>query len=101
MGRCFLLGACISFAACEHRDEAAIQALITEQVERNLATFEAKQLARCHREAMKEALIVADSIVMRRALAAKNSSNLKRPTKPIKPTVVLPVDNGPIAPLFQ
>jgi len=95
------MGACMVFIACEHRDEAAIQALILEQVEKNVAVFEAKRLARCHKEAMEEALIVADSIVIARAMAAKDTSSFKRPIKPKKPTMVLPVDNEPIAPLFQ
>lgn len=100
-GTCFLIVTCIGFVACEHRDEEAIQVLITEQVEKNIAAFEAKRFARCHKEAMEEALIVADSIVIARALAAKDTSNFKRPIKPRKPTVILPTDNGPVAPLFQ
>lgn len=100
-GKCLLIGICISFGACEHRDEEAIQTLIREQVEKNIASFEAKQLARCHKEAMEEALIVADSIVIARALAAKDTSSFKRPIKPQKPTVNLPIDDGPIAPLFD
>ncbi len=98
---CLLIGVCIGFGTCEQRDEEAIQTLIREQVEKNLAVFEAKQLARCHKEAMEEALIVADSIVIARALAAKDTSNFKRPIKPQKPTVNLPVGDGPIVPLFQ
>lgn len=100
-GKYFFTGICLVFIACEHRDEAAIQVLIMEQVEKNVSAFEAQQLARCHKEAMDEALLVADSIVIARALAAKDTSNFKRPIKPKKPIVTVPVDNGPIAPLFQ
>ena len=100
-GRYFLISACIGFVACEHRDEAAIQALIKEQVEKNIVTFETNQLARCHKEAMEEALVIADSIVMARAMAAKDTSRFKRPIKPKKPTMMLPVNNEPITPLFQ
>ncbi len=100
-GKCLFISICVSAVACEHRDEEAIQTVIREQVEKNLAVFEAKQLARCHKEAMEEALIVADSIVIARALAAKDTSNFMRPIKPQKPAVNLPVGDGPIAPLFQ
>ena len=50
---------------------------------------------------MDEALLIADSIVIARAMAAKDTSSFKRPIKPKKPTMVLPVNNEPIAPLFQ
>ncbi len=98
---CFLIGASIVFVACEHRDEEVIQAMILEQVENNITAVKSKRFARCYKEAMEEALVIADSIVIARAMAAKDTSSFKRPIKPEKPTMMLPATNEPIVPLFQ
>jgi len=87
--------------SCEQRDEAAVQTLIKERVAANIAQFENRQKQQCYKKAMQEAVLVADSIVLAQALAAKDTSQLFRPTKPLKPTVVIPKDDTPIAPLFK
>ena len=86
--------------SCEERDEAAVQALIAENIEQNLAQFQARQLARCHQEAMDEALLLADSLVLAMAMRPTDTSRLVKPVKPQKPMVKLPVDDTPLAPLF-
>jgi len=89
------------FISCEQRDEAAIQNLLQEQVAENIAIFKARQTARCHKEALEEAILVADSILIAHALSAKDTSRFVRPIKPIKPNVVLPTVTEPITPLFK
>ena len=91
---------CIVYS-CEQRDEAAVQALIKERVAANIAQFKNRQLQQCYEKAKKEAVLVADSIVIAQALAAKDTSQLFRPIKPSKPRVVITKDDTPIAPLFK
>ena len=94
---CLLLLLIIS---CDERDEAAIQALIAENIEENLEQYRAREIARCHQEVLEEALILADSLVLAAALQAKDTSRLRKPLKPQKPMLKLPVDDTPLAPLF-
>jgi len=91
----------VLFINCEQRDEVAIQALIKQQVAGNIATFKARQMARCNKEALEEAIFMADSILIANALSAKDTSRFVRPVKPIKPNVVLPIVTEPIVPLFK
>ena len=98
---CILIFISSLFLNCDQRDEAAIQALIKEQVAENIATFKARQQARCDKEVIEEALFMADSILMANALLAKDTSRFVRPVKPPKPNVVMPAVTEPIAPLFK
>jgi len=88
-------------SSCDQRDEAAIEALVLEKVEENILIFKNKQLTRCHKEAMEIALERADSTVLAQALAAKDTSHFIRPIKPQKPTVTIPSETVPVAPLFN
>ena len=89
------------FITCEQRDEAAIQILIKQKVADNIATFKTRQIARCNKEALEEAILIADSILLANAILAKDTSRFVRPIKPIKPNVALPTSVEPIAPLFK
>lgn len=96
-----ILGLICLLSSCEQRNEAAVQALIREKVAANTAQFEDRKKKECFKKTMEEAILVADSIVIARALAAKDTSQLIRPIKPSKPTIVIPKDDTPIAPLFK
>jgi len=87
--------------SCEQRDEVAVQAKIKERVARNVAIFKERRIQQCHKAAMEEAIVIADSLILAEALAARDTSQFIRPTKPIKPMVNIPKDDTPIAPLFE
>ena len=89
------------FISCEQRDEMAVQALIKEQVASNVEVFRNRRIQICHREAMAEAVYIADSMVIARALALKDTSQFIRPLKPAKPTMIIPKDDTPVVPLFE
>lgn len=97
----YILVSCLLFLSCEQRDEAAVQAAIKKQVASNVATFKARRIQQCHKKAMEEAITIADSLMLARALAAKDTSQFIRPTKPTKPMVNMPVQHTPVAPLFE
>lgn len=87
--------------SCEQRDELAVQALIKEQVASNVEVFRNRRIQICYKEAMEEAVYLADSVVIAQALASKDTSQFIRPLKPVKPTVIIPKDDTPVAPLFN
>ena len=88
-------------ASCEQRDELAVQALIKEQVASNVQVFRNRRIQICYKTAMEEAVYIADSIAIARALASKDTSQFIRPLKPVKPKVIIPKDDTPVAPLFK
>lgn len=87
--------------SCEQRDELAVQALIKKQVASNVELFRNRRIQICYQEAMEEALYIADSIAIANAIASKDTSQFIRPSKPAKPTVIIPKEGAPIAPLFR
>ena len=97
----YILGSVLLLLSCEQRDEAAVQAVIQERVAANIDLFRERQIRKCHKETMQEAIFMADSLVLAQALAAKDTSQFIRPIKPTKPTVNIPKDDTPIAPLFE
>ncbi len=89
------------FAAC-HDDVALKQALIEKMVQDKIDNHVTKKKAACFKEAMGEALIIADSVMIRLALSKVDTSGkVNRPTKPPRPKIDLPVDTTPIRPLFE
>ena len=98
LGYCSLL---LFLFAC-HDKEALKKALIEKTIKEKVTSFEAKKRATCMREALKEALEVADSVMIQLALSKVDTSGKEnRPIKPIRPNLDLPVDTTPIKPLFE
>lgn len=97
----FLLVVVSLFLSCEQRDELAVQVLIKEQVASNVKVFRNRRIEICYKEAMAEAVYIADSIAIAQALASKDTSRFIRPVKPAKPPVVIPKEDTPVAPLFK
>lgn len=89
------------FAACQ--DNAALkQALIEKIVQEKIDNHVTKKKATCYKEAMDEALVIADSVMIQLALSKVDTSGkINRPTKPARPKIDLPVDTTPIQPLFE
>jgi len=89
------------FAACH--DKAALkQALIEKTVQDKIDNHLTKKKAACLQEAISEALVIADSTMIRLALSKVDTSGkVNRPTKPPRPEIDLPVDTTPIQPLFE
>ncbi|MFK7982155.1 MAG: hypothetical protein AB8G86_19400 [Saprospiraceae bacterium] len=91
----------ISLSACH--DKAALkQALIENTVKQKVANHQKKKKATCRREALAEAVLIADSLMIKLALSkADTSGQGNRPVKPARPELDLPVDTTPIKPLFE
>lgn len=90
-----------SFVSCH--DKAALkQALIEKMVQEKIDNHVTKKKAACYKEAMKEALVMADSVMIQLALSRVDTSGkVNRPAKPPRPKIDLPVDTTPIRPLFE
>lgn len=89
------------FAACQ--DKAGLkQALIEKMVQDKIDNHVTKKKATCFKEAMDEALVIADSVMIQLALSKVDTSGkVNRPAKPTRPELDLPVDTTPIQPLFE
>lgn len=91
----------ISLSACY--DKAALkQALIEQTVKEKVANHQKKKKATCRQEALAEAVIIADSVMIKLALSKVDTGGQgNRPIKPSRPDLDLPVDTTPIKPLFE
>ena len=91
----------ISLSACY--DKAALQqALIEQTVKEKVVNYEKKKKATCRQEALAEAVIIADSVMIKLALSKVDTGGQgNRPIKPSRPDLDLPVDTTPIKPLFE
>ena len=95
---CLLL---CSLFAC-HDKVALKQALMDETILQKVASHQRKKIKACKEEAMREALIIADSVMIKLALSKVDTSGQgNRPIKPARPELDLPVDTTPIKPLFE
>jgi len=91
----------ISLSAC-HDKEALKQALIEQTVKEKIANHQKKKTTTCRKEALAEALVIADSVMIQLALSNVDTSGKgNRPIKPARPELDLPVDTTPIKPLFE
>lgn len=89
------------FAAC-HDNVALKQALIEKTVQEKIDNHIKKKKETCFKEAMAEALVIADSTMIKLALSKVDTSGkANRPAKPPSPEIDLPVDTTPIQPLFE
>ncbi len=91
----------ISLSACH--DKAGLeQGLIEQTVKEKVANHQKKKKANCRREALAEAVIIADSVMIQLALSKVDTNGQgNRPIKPARPELDLPVDTTPIKPLFE
>lgn len=94
----FLLGAVVTMGACGERREAIIQAKVAERV----TDFREKQWAKCRESLLREAERMADSLILADAQAALRDSLLRqRPSKPLPPAALPPIDSAPVRPIFN
>lgn len=98
-----LLGICLLFCLTACHDKAALkQALIDKTIQDKIDNHIKKKKATCRREYMKDALVLADSLMIKLALSkVDTNSRINRPTKPARPEIDLPTDTTPIQPLFE
>jgi len=98
-----LLGICLLFCLPACHDKAALkQVLIEKTIQEKIVNHIRKKKATCRREYMKDALALADSLMIKLALSkVDTNSRINRPTKPLKPAINLPTDTTPIKPLFK
>lgn len=73
----------IFFCSCESATHVDKEQAIEEKVEERLAEFKRIITARCRKQILEEAEVLADSIVMERARLLTDS--LAKPEKPIRP----------------
>jgi len=97
----FIFFMAFCFIACH--DEAALkQALIEKMVQKKIDNHITIKRTVCFKEAMTEALVIADSAMIKMALSKVDTSGkINRPAKPLRPEIDLPVDTTPIRPLFE
>ena len=97
------IGGILLCTLCACHDKAALrQALIEETVQQKVTSHQRKKTKTCKEEAMREALIIADSVMIKLALSKVDTSGQgNRPVKPARPELDLPVDTTPIKPLFE
>lgn len=98
----FLLwGLLVGLTAC-HDKTALKQALIEKTVQEKIDNHIKKKKAACLKVYMQDALVLADSLMIKLALSKVDTSNrIDRPTKPARPEIDLPTDTTPIKPLFE
>lgn len=91
----------VCLTAC-HDKEALKDTLIEETVKNKVESFKRKKISTCTEEVINAALILADSLMIQLALnKVDTNSQIKRPIKPARPAIDLPVDTTPIKPLFE
>lgn len=91
----------LCLTACH--DKAALkQALIKKTVQEKIDNHIKKKKTACLNEYMKDALVLADSLMIKLALSeVDTNSRVNRPAKPARPEIDLPTDTTPIKPLFE
>ena len=91
------------FCLTSCHDKAALkQVIIEKRVQEKIDNHITKKKAACFKEAMEEALVLADSMMIKLALSKVDTSGgINRPAKPARPEIDLPVDTTPIQPLFE
>ena len=95
-------GVCLLFlVACQ--DTAALKTrLINQTITEKIEAHKSKKKAACIEAALEEAKIKADSQMILLALRKQDTSVIvERPSKPVRPDLLLPVDTSPIKPLFK
>lgn len=76
--------------------------LIKERVDKQIKEFIALNQQKCIDNALEEASLQVDSILLERAKASRDTFNKPaKPSKPDKPDVLLPKDSLELAPIFK
>lgn len=92
----------VLFLTACHDKAALKQALIEKTVQEKIDSHIKKKKASCLKEYMKDALVLADSLMIKLALSeVDTNSRVNRPAKPARPKIDLPTDTTPIKPLFE
>lgn len=95
----FVFMCCLS--SC-HDKEALRAALVEQTIKERIENNYQKKKRNCAETVRKEALKIADSLMIAIALSkVDTSAQLNRPNKPSRPKVDLPTDTTPIKPLFK
>lgn len=85
------------------RGRVDVEAAIAEQVETRIREFKQVQWDNCRKRAQDEALLIADSIMLERALLQRDTSY--RPARPVRPEdpepIVFPADSLRLQRLFD
>lgn len=94
-----------SFGACKKESEAK-QALRTEKIELEITTkvrlWKARRNKICRTKAMKQAMFIADSLLLDYARSLKMGVNRpQRPIKPTEPPLLRPSDTLTLAPFIK
>ncbi|MEQ8703891.1 MAG: hypothetical protein RIC19_08215 [Phaeodactylibacter sp.] len=77
-------------ASCgeDNRNRDAVEEMIQQEVTERVATYRENRTQRCYQDAVKDAGILADSILLLEArLSRDTASKPPRPTKPERPVV--------------
>lgn len=70
----------------DNRNRDAVEAMIQQEVTDRVATYRNNRVQRCYKDAVKEASIIADSVLLIEARMKRDSaSKPPRPTKPEQP----------------
>lgn len=85
------------------RGRVDVDAAIAEQVETRIREFRQVQWDNCRKRAQDEALLIADSLMLERALLQRDTSY--RPARPVRPNdpdpIVFPADSLRLQRLFD
>jgi hypothetical protein len=95
---CCLLPACKE----EGRNQQAVQAAIEREIAERVNFFRDNRMQRCHEQALEEASLLADSILLKEARLERDTIG-KPPIlpKPEKPEIKSLLDSLPIGPLVR
>jgi hypothetical protein len=85
------------------RGRVDVEAAITAQVETRIREFKQVQWDNCRKRAQDEALLIADSIMLERAMLQRDTSY--RPARPVRPEdpepIIFPADSLRLQRLFD
>lgn len=86
---CYFLGLSILvYASCgqDNRNRSAVEKMIQQEVEERVATYRGNRNQRCYQDAVKEASVIADSVLLIEARMKRDTaSKPPRPDRPARP----------------
>lgn len=103
-GGAIALAGCCLLPACQKNDrnQQAVQAAIEREIAERVNFFRDNRLQRCHEQALEEASLLADSILIEEARLERDTIGKPPiPPKPEKPKIKSLLDSLPIGPLVR
>jgi len=95
---CLLLPAALLLFSCSRKKERLVQEAVAQRV----ADFQKKETAKCRADLLVEAGHIVDSLLLHEAMSeVQDSLKQRRPFKPLRPAVILPIDSLKIKPVFE